>query len=112
MFSELIQYFQSLEQHPLQRMIFLVGGLLFFWIIEGAIPLLPLNYKKNKWKHAGVNFAFTVIHLIIHTFLAIIIIRISDWCLQNKFGIVYWFNAGTLLTVIISFFVLDFFAII
>ena len=83
--------------------------LLLFWIIEGAIPLLRLNYKKTKWKHAGVNFAFTIIHLIIHTFLAIIIIELSDWSLKNKVGIVYWVNAGTLLTIIISFLVLDFF---
>jgi sterol desaturase/sphingolipid hydroxylase (fatty acid hydroxylase superfamily) len=109
MFNEVINYFQSLEQHPVQRMAFLVSGLLLFWIIEGAIPLLPLNYKKTKWKHAGVNFAFTTIHLIIHTLLAIIIIELSDWCLENKFGLVYWFNAGTLFTIIVSFFVLDFF---
>jgi sterol desaturase/sphingolipid hydroxylase (fatty acid hydroxylase superfamily) len=109
MFEDLIQYFQTLEQRPVQRMFFLVGGLLLFWIIEGAIPLLPLNYKKNKWKHAGVNFAFTVIHLVIHTFLAIVIIRLSDWCLQNKFGLVYWANANILFTIVISFLVLDFF---
>ncbi len=93
----------------MQRMTFLVIGLLLFWIIEGAIPLLPLNYKKTKWKHAGVNFAFTLIHLVIHTFLAIVIIKISDWCLANRFGLVYWWNAGTLLTIIVSFLLLDFF---
>jgi sterol desaturase/sphingolipid hydroxylase (fatty acid hydroxylase superfamily) len=109
MLNEVINYFQSLEQHPMQRMAFLVAGLLLFWTIEGAIPLLPLNYKKTKWKHAGVNFAFTIIHLIIHTLLAIIIIKLSDWCLENKFGLVYWLNAGTLFTIIVSFFVLDFF---
>jgi sterol desaturase/sphingolipid hydroxylase (fatty acid hydroxylase superfamily) len=109
MFSGIINYFQSLEHHPLQRMAFLVAGLLLFRIIEGAIPLLPLVYKKTKLKHAAVNFAFTLIHLIIHTFLAIIIIRLSDWCFQHKFGLLYWLNAGTLLTVIISFLVLDFF---
>ncbi|MES2849606.1 MAG: sterol desaturase family protein [Bacteroidota bacterium] len=109
MFANLIHYFQSLEQHPLQRMLFLVGGLLFFWIIEGAIPLLPMQYKKTKLKHAGVNFAFTVIHLIIHTFLAIIIIKISDWGKANHFGLVYWLNAGIGLTILLSFLVLDFF---
>ncbi len=93
----------------MQRMTFLVVGLLLFWIIEGAIPLLPLHYKKTKWKHAGVNFAFTIIHLVIHTLLAIIIIKISDWCLQYKFGMVYWVNAGVSGTIIISFLVLDFF---
>ncbi len=109
MFSDLIQYFQTLEQHPVQRLAILTGGLLFFWILEGAIPLLPLHYRKNKWRHAGVNFAFTAIHLIIHTFLALIIIRISDACREHQFGLVYWLQAGTGLTILISFLVLDFF---
>jgi len=109
MFSELIQYFQTLEQHPVQRLAILTGGLLFFWILEGAIPLLPLHYRKNKWRHAGVNVAFTVIHLIIHTFLALVIIRISDACREHQFGLVYWLQAGTGLTILISFLVLDFF---
>ena len=86
MFNGIVEYFQSLERYPMQRMAFLVGGLLMFWIIEGAIPLLPLNYKKTKWRHAGVNFAFTLLHLIIHTVLAITIIKLSDWCLQHQFG--------------------------
>ncbi len=109
MFSNIIQYFQSLEQHPLQRMLFLITGLLFFWIIEGSIPLLPLQYKKTKIRHAAVNFGFTIIHLIIHTFLAFIIIKLSDWCRIHQFGLVYWLNAGVGLTILVSFLALDFF---
>ena len=90
-------------------MAFLVGGLLLFWIIEGSIPLISLQYKKNKLRHAAVNFGFTVIHLLIHTVLAILIIVMSDWCNAQGFGIVYWLNANVLGTIIISFLVLDFF---
>lgn len=107
--EQLLEYFGNLEKHPLQRMAFLVGGLLIFWIIEGSIPLLQMRYKKTKLKHALVNFSFTVMHLIIHTFLALVIILISDWCLSNQFGLVYWFNAGTAITILVSFLVLDFF---
>jgi len=109
MWDALIEYFSTLEQRPVERMAFLVGGLLFFWIIEGAIPLLPLGYKKSKTRHAAVNFGFTVIHLIIHTILALIIIKLSDWSRAEQFGLVYWFNASVLGTIIISFLVLDFF---
>lgn len=89
-------------------MAFLAGGLLVFWIIEGAIPLLPLRYKKNKLRHAGVNFMFTVIHLIIHTGLAILIVMLSDWCRNKNFGIVYWFDTNVLTKVIIGVLALDF----
>lgn len=109
MLENLITYFSTLDQRPIERLSFLVGGLLFFWIIEGSIPLIQLKYKKNKVKHAAVNFGFTIIHLIIHTFLALIIIKISDWCVAHEFGLVAIFNAGTLVTIIITFFVLDFF---
>ncbi|MEI9912558.1 MAG: sterol desaturase family protein [Bacteroidota bacterium] len=108
MWDKIIAHFQTLEQRPLERMAILVGGLLIFWIIEGAIPLLSLQYKKNKHRHAGVNFIFTVIHLILHTGLAIVIVMLSAWCLRNGFGIVYWTNANVLATVIIGVLALDF----
>lgn len=109
MYGDIIHYFQTLEQHPVHRMVFLTLGLLIFWIIEGAIPLLPMQYKNSRMRHAGVNFAFTAMHLLIHTLLAVIIIALSDWCKRNEFGIVYWLNAGIGLSIIVSFLVLDFF---
>ena len=109
MWETIIEYFSTLEQRPLERMAILVGGLLFFWIIEGAIPLLPMSYRKSKVRHAAVNFGFTVIHVIIHTFLALIIIFLSDWARDNQFGLVYWLNASVLWTIIVSFLALDFF---
>ncbi|HQV55427.1 MAG: sterol desaturase family protein [Chitinophagaceae bacterium] len=108
MWQSIVEHFQTLEQRPLERMIILVGGLLLFWIIEGAIPLLSLNYKKNKIRHAAVNFGFTVIHLIIHTFLAILIVLIADWCQLHSFGLVHWFNASVGLTILIAILAIDF----
>jgi sterol desaturase/sphingolipid hydroxylase (fatty acid hydroxylase superfamily) len=109
MWHRIIDYFSTLENHPLQRMAFLVGGLMIFWVIEGAIPLLPLTYKKHKTRHAAVNLAFSVIHIVIHTFLAILIVILSDWCRQERFGLVYWTNVNVLGIIIISFLALDFF---
>lgn len=109
MWHTIINYFSTLEKHPLERMAFLVGGLLLFWILEGAIPLLSLRFRKTRLRHAGVNFGLTVIHLIIHTFLAIVIVLMSDWCRDHQFGIVYWLHAGVLATILITVFVVDFF---
>ena len=109
MWDKIIEHFSTLEHRPLERMSLLVAGLLIFWIIEGAIPLLPLAYKKTKSRHALVNLGFTLIHLVIHTFLAIFIVILCDWCRANQFGLVYWLHAGILETVIISILVLDLF---
>ena len=108
MWHDIRNYFDTLENHPVQRMIFLVGGLLIFWILEGAIPLLQLRYKKNKFRHAGINLFFTVIHLVIHTALAILIVMLSDWCNKESFGIIYWTNANTIFTIITGVLALDF----
>ena len=109
MWDRIIEHFSTLEERPVERMLILVGGMLIFWVIEGAIPLFSLRYKKTKTRHAVTNFSFTVIHVIIHTGLAVIIILLSDWCRDNQFGLIYWLNASVLWTIIISFLALDFF---
>lgn len=90
-------------------MILLVGGMLLLWLLEGAIPLISLRYKKTKWRHASVNFTFTIIHLIIHTGFGVLIVLLSDACRRMDIGIANWFNSSAAVAVIISFFVLDFF---
>lgn len=104
----MITYFSTLEQRPLERMALLAGGLLFFWIIEGAIPLFHLKYRKTKFSHALVNFGFTVMHLIIHTALAVLIVLLSDWCRNTGFGLVYWLHSGVWGAVVIGVLALDF----
>ncbi len=109
MLHAILNYFKTLEQHPLQRMAFLVGGLLFFWILEGAIPLFQPQYKKTKGRHAVVNFSFTVMHLVIHTGLAVLVVLLADWCGRHHFGLVHWLQLSIVGTIVLSFFVYDFF---
>ena len=104
-----IDFFSGLEHRPIQRFAFYVGGMILLWMIENAIPQISMHYKKTKVRHAFVNIAFTSIHFIIHTFLAIFILLLADWTRANHFGLVYWLNAGPLATIIISALVIDFF---
>ncbi|MCY7422124.1 MAG: sterol desaturase family protein [Chitinophagaceae bacterium] len=109
MLENLQNYFQTLGQRPLERLLLLVSGMLLLWLLEGGIPLLTLRYKKNKLRHATVNFSFTIIHLIIHTGFAVLIILLSDWTRLQHFGIIQWVGASTLGSIIITLLVLDFF---
>ena len=109
MWRNIIEYFQTLDTRPLERMAILVGGLLFFWILEGSIPLLSLRFKKTRLRHASANLGLTVLHLIIHTFLAIIIVKISDWSGANQFGIINWVGAGIVATILLTIVIVDFF---
>lgn len=109
MWERIIDHFQTLEHRPVERMILLVSGMLLLWVIEGAIPLIALQYKKTKWRHASVNLTFTLIHLVIHTGFGILIVLLSDACKSAHFGLVHWLNASVLSAIVISFLVLDFF---
>lgn len=105
----LIRYFGDLQNHPLQRGAFFVGSLVLLWSIESFIPLVDTHYKKTKGRHAMVNISFTAIHFIIHTLLAVIILKLSDWTAEHRFGLVYWTGADVWMTILISALALDFF---
>jgi sterol desaturase/sphingolipid hydroxylase (fatty acid hydroxylase superfamily) len=109
MWEKIIDHFQTLESRPIERMILLVCGMLLLWLMEGAIPLISLRYKRNKWRHASVNLSFTVIHLVIHTGFGILIVLLSDASKKAHFGLSNWLGASVLGSIILSFLVLDFF---
>ncbi len=109
MFQDLITYFETLDQHPVQRLVFLVSGMLLLWMLEGGIPLIALRYRKNKFNHAAVNFSFTLIHLVIHTGFAVLIIFCSDWGRNLNIGLANWMNANIIWSIVITILILDFF---
>ena len=106
----LISYFSDLEKRPLERAGFFIAGMVLLWIVENTIPLLDTHYKKSKSRHAAINISFTAIHFIIHTLLAGGIILIADWTQKNNFGLIHLGNFSPLVIILITCFVLDFFA--
>ena len=47
MWKDVIEHFQTLESRPAERLVLLVAGMLFLWLVEGAIPLISMQYKKK-----------------------------------------------------------------
>lgn len=82
----ILNYFENIPS--LHRSIILVGGITFFWLLEGAVPLFKFNYKK--WKHAIPNFFFTITTIIINFGLAFLLLKSADWVQVNNFGIINW----------------------
>lgn len=109
MWEKLIGHFQTLDHRPVERLVLLVAGMLALWAIEGLIPVAAMQYKKTKWRHASVNLSFTLLHLVIHTGFAVLIVLLSDACKRTGFGLVNWFHCSVALTIILSFVVLDLF---
>ncbi len=102
----LINYFETIP--PLHRSIILVGGITFFWVLEGALPLFQFNYKK--WSHAVPNLFFTLTTVIINFGLAFLLLKTADWVKANDFGIINWLPQMPLwLYALIGVMLLDFF---
>ena len=84
--EQLMNYFETIP--PLHRSLILVGGITFFWILEGMVPLFSVKYKK--WRHAVPNFFFTLTTIIVNFPLAFLLLKTSDWTVANDFGIINW----------------------
>ena len=102
----LINYFETIPSA--HRSLILVGGITFFWILEGAVPLFKFNYKK--WKHALPNLFFTATTVIINFALAFLLLKTADWVAANNFGIINWLPEMSLgLYAFLGVLLLDFF---
>ncbi|MDX1471310.1 MAG: sterol desaturase family protein, partial [Flavobacteriaceae bacterium] len=84
--ESIMTYFETIPSS--HRSLILVGGIMFFWLLEGAIPLFRFKYKK--WKHAWPNFFFTLTTILINFGFAFILLKSADWVKLNEFGIINW----------------------
>jgi sterol desaturase/sphingolipid hydroxylase (fatty acid hydroxylase superfamily) len=84
--EEFITYFDGIPSS--HRTLILIGGLMFFWMLEGLVPILRFRY--NKWKHAGLNLFFTFTTAVINFAFAYIIITSSDAAVAGSWGVLQW----------------------
>ncbi len=103
--ESIIDYFENIPSW--HRSIILVGGITFFWLLEGAVPLFKFNYKK--WRHAVPNFFFTLTTIVINFTLAFLLLKTADFTVKNDFGILNWLPDMPLwLYVVLGVLLLDF----
>ncbi len=103
--SEIVNYFENISSF--HRSIMLVCGISFFWFLEGFFPLFKFRYKK--WRHALPNMFFTITTVVINFSMAFLLLKTSDWIVNNKFGLLHWIPNLPLWTeVILGVFLLDF----
>jgi len=100
----IINYFTSIPSET--RTLMLIGGIVLFWILEGALPLFSFQYKKLR--HAGINLLLTTIQLLIGLLFAGALLKISDWTVTNNFGILNIVTLPLWLKVIMGILILDF----
>ena len=103
MLEQMIAYFDTIPSS--HRALILAGGITFFWIIEGAIPMFKNDY--GKWKHAKLNLIFTLTTIIINFIFATIIVQASDWTVLNHFGLLQMYAMPTWLFFLMGMLLLD-----
>jgi len=86
--ERLVAYFEHIPSS--HRSLILVGGITLFWLIESAVPLFRFEY--NKLRHAGINLFFTLTTIVVNFVLAFILLRTSDWAVQNQLGLLQWID--------------------
>jgi len=104
MMESLVQYFETIPS--LHRSIILVGGITFFWLLEGLIPMRSLRYKK--WRHAWPNFFFTATSVLVNFFLAFLLLQTADWTQANGFGLLQLVALPFWVSVVLGVLLLDF----
>lgn len=104
MMESLVQYFETIPS--LHRSIILIGGITFFWLLEGLMPMRSLRYKK--WHHAWPNFFFTATSVLVNFFLAFLLLQTADWTQANAFGLLQLVVLPFWVYVVLGVLLLDF----
>lgn len=102
--ESLVNYFENIPTEF--RAGILIGGILFFWILEGVLPLFKFGYKKVR--HAGLNLFFTLTTMIIGFGLASVLLMASDLVADNKFGLLYLVDLPLWAQLVVGILLMDF----
>lgn len=102
--ESLVNYFDNIPTEF--RAGILIGGMLFFWILEGVLPLFKFGYKKVR--HAGLNLFFTLTTMIIGFGLASVLLLASDLVADNNFGLLYLVELPIWAQLVVGVLLMDF----
>ncbi len=99
----LLTYFNEISS--LHRGIILIGGISFFWFLEGLIPVRRMSYPK--WRHALPNFFFTLTTIVLNFSLAFLLLFTADWVQLHSFGLLHLIEMPLWLYVVTGVLFLD-----
>jgi sterol desaturase/sphingolipid hydroxylase (fatty acid hydroxylase superfamily) len=99
----IIDYFEHIPSW--QRALILAGGITFFWMVEGLVPLFRFRY--NKYRHGAINIFFTLTTVVVNFALAFMLIGASEWAARQQVGVFHWVNMPLWAGVIVACMVMD-----
>ncbi len=101
--QEVVAYFEHIA--PAVRGGIFIAGLVFFWTLEGLIPLFGNNYKKVS--HAGLNLFLTGLNFVLGVGFAWLLLNVSDFTIEHQFGLLFLIDFPGWLRIILGVVFLD-----
>lgn len=93
---------------PWQKMLAVIGSLVFCWLLEWWVPLFKFSY--NKIKHAGINLSFFVGISVINLIFGLILVNGLWYFEQYKLGLFFHLKMPLVFEVLFAVLILDFVA--
>src|SRR4051812_295536 len=92
---------------PSHRIVILMGGMVFFWIVEGYYPLFRFSFKR--YKHAGVNLVFLSTTLVLNLIFGLTTVKVCQWVMQHHIGFMNMITLPDWSRVLLILLFMDFF---
>lgn len=102
--EKFLQFFADLS--TLDKLIWIFACLIFFWILEYAIPMFRHDY--NKWRHDGVNMVFMLMIMVLNVLIGLAFVGVFYWISQSQFGLLNWIDLPVWSELLIAVIALDF----
>ncbi|WP_020533579.1 sterol desaturase family protein [Flexithrix dorotheae] len=83
----------------------LLGGIVFFWVLEGVLPLFKFKYKK--FRHGALNMFFNLTTAIVGFGLAGALLWASTFTYSNKIGLLHVIDLPLWAQVVVGILLLD-----
>jgi sterol desaturase/sphingolipid hydroxylase (fatty acid hydroxylase superfamily) len=90
-----------------QRMAILLGGMVFFWLLEGYYPLFTFSFRR--YKHAGINLIFLLTTVILNLLLGTVTIMVCSYVTRHQIGLLNWLALPLWANILLGLFFMDFF---
>jgi sterol desaturase/sphingolipid hydroxylase (fatty acid hydroxylase superfamily) len=90
-----------------QRVGILMGGMVFFWLLEGYYPMFLFKFKRLK--HAGVNLVFLGTTIFLNLLFATFTVGVCAFVTEHHFGLLNWLHWPLWIEWILGLFLMDFF---
>jgi sterol desaturase/sphingolipid hydroxylase (fatty acid hydroxylase superfamily) len=98
-----ISFFENLP--TTYKLGWVLGCLVFVWILERIIPLVHHDYKKVR--HDGVNLVFFSFSALINVGMGILTVGVFVWIASNNIGLLNWVELPMWVELLIAVAMLD-----